>query len=529
METLVLYFRDEPLREFALADRPLEIGSGGCCDIVVHDPAVAARALLVQPSGGTVVAYDLAKPGRGAGPAPFPFDAPLAVGAHHRLVRLARAPRVAAASADGSTERLGAPEHLGEPVYLVVGRGADARRRRLGAKPITIGTAHENDLVLADRAVSAVHCRFEPSPAGVVVRDLGSRNGTWASGVLVKTAVLAPGAVIKVGRTELRLVRDLRGGGASPGLVFRSAAMHEIVAEAERLAAFDFPVLVTGESGSGKEGVARLLHDRSARAAGPFVAVNAGSLSPQLVETELFGHEKGAFTGALTSHRGAFEQASGGTLFLDEIGELPLALQARLLRVLDCWEVRRVGGEAAIRTDVRLVCATHRDLVAMVRAEAFRADLYYRVRQETLHVPPLRERPEDVAVLASHFLAGIEGQVGERTLGEGAIARLLSHSFPGNVRELRNVVRGAAVRSSARVLESEDIEAAIVRLGTARAPVDAERGLLELVSRYGGNATAAASALGVPRSTLRDRLKRAARATASAGDGRRGEEGEVSG
>jgi DNA-binding NtrC family response regulator len=513
METLVLYFRDEPLREFALADRPLEIGSDGCCDIVVHDPSVAGRALLVQPAGGTVVAYDLARPGRGAGPSPFPFDAPITVGAHHRLVRLSRAPRPAlepTRGTDGPTERLGGYDRAFEPVFLVVGRGADARRRLLGPKAITIGTDRENDLVLADRAVSAMHCRFETSPDGVVVRDLGSRNGTWVAGVLVKTAVLAPGAVIKTGRTELRLVRDGRGAESSErGLVYVSAAMQEVVGEAERLAAYDFPVLVTGESGAGKEGVARLLHDRSPRARGPFVAVNAGSFSPQLVESELFGHEKGAFTGALASHRGAFEQAASGTLFLDEIGELPLALQARLLRVLDGWEVRRVGGEASIPVDVRLVCATHRDLVGMVRAETFREDLYYRIRQEVLRVPSLRERPEDIEVLARHFLRGVESQVGERRLGEGAIGRLLAHSFPGNVRELRNVVRGAALRSAARVIEGEDIDAAIGRLGASRTPYDDDRGLIELLSRHSGNATAAAQALGVPRSTLRDRVKRA--------------------
>ncbi len=522
METLVLYFRDEPLREFALEGRPLEVGSDGSCDIVIHDPDVAARALLVNPAGGTVVAYDLVKAGRQAGPSPVPHGAPIAVGAHHRLVRLPRAPLAppCALRHDGATERLETSGAPGEPLVLVVGRGRDARRRRVGPKALTVGKAPGNDVVLEDRAVSAVHCRFEPSPSGVVVRDLGSRNGTWVAGAMVKTVALRAGAVVKVGRTELRLERDVDAGTPPPAgtTIARSAAMRELVAEAERLAVFDVPVLVTGESGAGKEGIARLLHERGPRAKGPFVAVNAGGLAPQLVESELFGHTKGAFTGAVADHRGAFEQAAGGTLFLDEIGELPLQLQARLLRVLDGWKVRRVGGEGEVAVDVRLVCATHRDLAAMVRAGTFREDLHYRIRQEVLHVAPLRERPEDVAALAEHFLRALEPEVGERALSEEAVARLLAHPFPGNVRELKSVVQGAARRSASRVLGAEDVARALARVGGAPSPKSDDRGLLEVLARHGGNTAAAASALGIPRTTLRDRLRRAARARAGEAD-----------
>jgi transcriptional regulator with AAA-type ATPase domain len=510
METLTLYFRDEPLREYTLADRPLEVGSAGYCDIVINDPRVADRALLLEPKGGTVVAYDLRR-GRGGGPSPVPLEHPILLGLHHRLVRSARPPRVPTAStSDGPTERLGVLESDPSPLHLVVGRGAEARRRRLGARPITVGSGPACDLVLADRAVSALHCRFELGRGGVVLRDLGSRNGTWVGGLSVKTALVVPGSLVRVGRTDLRLVRELDAADAdASGLVFCSAEMQELLAETERVARFDWPVLVTGESGAGKEGIARRLHERSRRASGPFVAVNAGSFSAQLVESELFGHEKGAFTGAVGVHRGAFEQAEGGTLFLDEIGELPLSLQARLLRVLDGWEVRRVGGEAAIAVDVRLVCATHRDLSAMVREGTFREDLYYRIRQEALRVPPLRERPADVPALAAHFLRGVEPQVGARSLSEGGLARLLAHPWPGNVRELRNVVRAAAVRSASARLEAEDVEAALERLGSPReAGRSDERGIAEVLERHRGNAAAAARALGIPRSTLRDRLRK---------------------
>ncbi len=513
METLILYFRDEPLREYALSDRPLEVGSAGYCDIVVNDPGVADRALVLEPKGGTVVAYDLLR-GREGGPSPVPFESPILLGQNHRLVRLRRPPRAAKRAADGHTdghtERLGMAEGERAPLHLVVGRGPEARRRRLAARPVTVGSGPESDLVLTDRAVSALHCRFEPLRDGVLLRDLGSRNGTWVGGLSVKTALVVPGSLVRVGRTDLRLVRELGPTEAGPsGLVFRSPEMQQLLVEAERVAGFEWPVLVTGESGSGKEGIARLLHERSRRASGPFVAVNAGSFSAQLVESELFGHEKGAFTGAVASHRGAFEQAAGGTLFLDEIGELPLSLQARLLRVLDGWEVRRVGSEAAIAVDVRLVCATHRDLPAMVRDGAFREDLYYRIRQDALRVPPLRERPDDVPALAAHFLRSVEAHVGERRLSEGAMARLLAHSWAGNVRELRNVVRAAAVRSAGQVLDAQDLEAALERLGSPRDPRPLDtQGLAHVLERHRGNAAAAARALGIPRSTLRDRLRK---------------------
>jgi DNA-binding NtrC family response regulator len=408
-----------------------------------------------------------------------------------------------------ATEELTRPGALSSH-GLVVGRGAEARRITLGDRPVTVGSARTNDLVLTDRAVSAHHCRLEPGPHGLWVRDLGSRNGTWVDGVRVDAAAVSAGSQLRVGRTDLAVVsRGEWGGGGTPALVAESPRMLGVLAEVERFAHLPWPVLVQGESGSGKEGIARALHDQGPRARRPFVALNAGGLPRDLVESELFGHERGAFTGAVAVHRGVFEQAQGGTLFLDEVGELPVAMQARLLRVVETWEVRRVGGESPMRVDVRLVCATHRDLRRMVGEGGFRRDLYYRLARLVVAVPPLRHRPEDVRALTEHFLASMRAEVGARTVSPGAMSRLLAHPWPGNARELKNVLEAAAATSPSAVIEVEDVVEALERLtgGLALSDPSSPTSVHEVVERYGGNVSAAARALGLPRSTLRDRLR----------------------
>jgi DNA-binding NtrC family response regulator len=239
------------------------------------------------------------------------------------------------------------------------------------------------------------------------------------------------------------------------------------------------------------------------------VAVNAGGLSADLIESQLFGHERGAFTGAQSRHRGVFEQAEGGTLFLDEIGELPMSVQARLLRVLENWAVRPLGAERERAVDVRLVCATHRDLRSMVRAATFREDLYYRIARLVVTIAPLRDRPEDVLALARHFLRDLHGEIGVRSISQEASVRLLSHSWPGNARELRNVVAAAAALSPCTAVSAEDVDRALAQVSldaTGRAPNWAS-----VVDACAGNLSEAARALGVPRETLRDRIRRSHR------------------
>jgi DNA-binding NtrC family response regulator len=225
-----------------------------------------------------------------------------------------------------------------------------------------------------------------------------------------------------------------------------------------------------------------------------------------LIESELFGHERGAFTGAVQSHRGAFEQAHGGTLFLDEVAELPPDLQTRLLRVLETWHVRRVGSELARRVDVRLVCATHRDLRRMVQEGGFRADLYYRIHRLVIDVPALRYRVDDIGPLARHFLSSMEHEVGEKQLSAEAVRRLRLYSWPGNVRELRNALELAAIGCDGSIVEADVVDRALRRLADPVVRPTADT-LRRAIAEYGGNLSAAARALDIPRSTLRDRLK----------------------
>ncbi|MFN9809418.1 MAG: sigma-54 interaction domain-containing protein [Deltaproteobacteria bacterium] len=242
-------------------------------------------------------------------------------------------------------------------------------------------------------------------------------------------------------------------------MVVEDPATRALVEQVERLGPSEATILVLGETGTGKELVARHLHSRSFRASGPFVAVNCGALTPSLVESELFGHERGAFTGAIAARTGFFERASGGTLFLDEIGELPAATQVALLRVLKEREVLRVGARAPVPVDVRVVAATHRDLRSAVGEGAFREDLYYRIAVATLSIAPLRRRPSDILALAEHFLGRHRESLGlpQLTLSEDARAKLLAYHWPGNIRELENVVHLATLLRRGPEIAAQDL------------------------------------------------------------------------
>ncbi len=344
-----------------------------------------------------------------------------------------------------------APEQSFLPVrkfQLKILTGADEGRRYAGVRERTvIGTDAASDLRLSDPTVSRTHCELVLSDGRVVIRDLGSRNGTYVNGISILAAHLVNGAIVRVGRTELvfdagradtaiaRSDRDQFGS-----LVGQSPAMQKVFAFLEQAAASDVTVLVQGETGTGKDLAATSLHRASERRDGPLMVVDCGAISPHLLESELFGHERGAFTGADKARAGVFESASGGTIFLDEIGELGLDLQPKLLRVLEQREVRRVGATQVIPVDVRIIAATNRDLAAEVHAGRFRADLYYRLMVAEVTLPPLRERKQDLPLLVRAIL----DQLGVRMTGDTLfgsqdfIAELYKHSWPGNVRELRN-------------------------------------------------------------------------------------------
>jgi len=308
-------------------------------------------------------------------------------------------------------------------------------------------------------------------------------------------------------------------------LVGTGPAMRKVFETIQKVAETDLTVLVRGESGTGKELVAQALHHRSARARRPFVAVNCAAISRELVESELFGHEKGAFTGADARRAGRFEAADGGTIFLDEIGDMAPETQAKVLRVLEERAFERVGGTKPIEVDVRVVAATHRDLESDVKAERFREDLYYRLRVVEVEIPPLRERLEDLPLLVSRFLSQVAERLGreKKPISEVAMARLARHPWPGNVRELRNAVEQAAVMASGNEIEEEDL-----RLDASTLPVrslspqhaatftDAKKlaveqferdYLLRALRQNGGNISRAAEAIGMVRQSLQQKIR----------------------
>ncbi|HEV8550035.1 MAG TPA: sigma-54 dependent transcriptional regulator, partial [Polyangiaceae bacterium] len=305
------------------------------------------------------------------------------------------------------------------------------------------------------------------------------------------------------------------------GIVGLDAGLATLAGLLERVAPTDSTVMIRGESGTGKELVARELHLRSKRAERPFVRVNCAAFSEGVLESELFGHEAGAFTGSKGARVGRFEQANGGTLFLDEIGDISSAVQIRLLRVLQERELERVGGSRTVKLDLRVLSATHRDLEAMVRAGSFRQDLFFRLNVVPLTIPPLRERPADLPALARHFLAHFGRELGKNLeLAPAALEALASYDWPGNVRELRNVIERAAVLADgAQLLEPEDLSfdlGARVAVAPEAAPgsifeeiAQAEAARLRAALREArGSKAKAARLLGLPRTTLNDRLRK---------------------
>ncbi len=401
----------------------------------------------------------------------------------------------------------------------------------LGARPIRIGAGRNCDLILTDPQVSREHAELTAGPDGIHIRDLGSTNGTFWQGSRISAIAVPGGSTVVFGNTHVQLLAaDTPVLPPSPrdrfgAMVGKSLAMRELYSILELAAPTDVTVLVEGESGTGKELVARALHDHSERAGVPLVVVDCSAVSEELLDSQLFGHLRGAFTGANRDRKGAFVEASGGTLFLDELGELPLSCQTKLLRVLEDQTVLPVGSDRRVNVNTRVVAATHRRLADMVARGEFRFDLYYRLAVVHVHLPPLRDRPEDLAVLVKSFYEG-------RGVASGPIAgpnleRLQKHAWPGNVRELRNVLERAWALSGPGKSRFEDLQlwlqastveaASGPRIDTSMPFKEAKevwndefevRYLAEVYERFGRNITHAAEHAGINRRHFRTLLRK---------------------
>jgi len=415
-------------------------------------------------------------------------------------------------------------------IRIEVVKGPDAGKvAELPGLVVRVGSSADCDFSLTDTTVSRLHLQLRIERDAIRVIDAGSRNGTRIDGTEVRDACARPDSLIVMGGTTLRLrmLDDVVELPISPRESFgrlagRSIAMRRVFSLLERVAPLETSVLIEGETGTGKELAAAGLHEASPRAEGPLVVFDCSAAAPTLIESALFGHVKGAFTGATADHPGVFEEAHGGTLFLDEIGELPLELQPKLLRALESREVRRLGGSAPQRVDVRIVAATNRSLVREVDRGRFREDLYYRLAVITARLPPLRERPEDIPLLVRHF----EKELSERSrtplqpLPESVVSAFCAQAWPGNARELRNAVDrafalGVSEPGEAQPAPAPSPEALGVSLrepllaGRQRVMESYERAYIELALREtGGNISRAAALAGVGRKFMQQAMKR---------------------
>jgi DNA-binding NtrC family response regulator len=413
---------------------------------------------------------------------------------------------------------------------LLIVRGPDRGESIVvGTVTFTLGSGAGCDVPLSDPTISRRHLGVEPGPDGVMLRDLGSTNGSFVQGSRFNELTLGFGTEVTIGKTVLKYVPNEEAIELDPSdaenygaLIGRDPKMRRLFRLLDDVAPTDATVLIEGEASTGKELFAEEIHRHSPRKDGPFIVFDCGAVPDELIESALFGHVRGAFTGAVTDRRGAFEEADGGTLFLDEIDQLSMAVQPALLRALDKQSVRPVGGAAYARASVRVVAATNRNLRAEIAAKQFREDLYYRVAVVRMMVPPLRDRPEDIPLLVEHFVRQFRPDR-PLTVGKADLERLQRHPFLGNARELRNVIERACAlsRGAALViddaLEERPAGGAADALGLdlpfkeAKAKVvdSFERGYIDaLLKRHEGNLSAAARAADIDRKHLRELLRK---------------------
>jgi len=533
MPELVFFRRGEEVLRFALERPRTVVGRGERSDVVIPDPAVSRSQVALSWNGEKVTMEDLSGKGTllagvSTKQAVLEDGADIALGQWRAIYRERTSPETEIATEPRGTKTEAQPKEASharwQPAQIRVRQGHTETLEKIASETVMVGSDDSNDVVLPHRFVSGRHLKLIRKDGLFRVVDQGSTNGTYVGNVRVFEAEVPLFTSIRAGDTELLLepLSTPRKEQSFQGIIGSDPSVRQLAELIERVAPASAAVAIFGESGTGKELVAHAVHQRSTRHEQAFIPVNCAAISKELIESELFGHEKGAFTGALAARKGAFEEADGGTLFLDEIGELPVDLQAKLLRALESGEIKRVGAARPITVDVRVVAATNRDLMAMAREGKFREDLYYRLCVIPLHLPPLRNRKGDLISLAEHFIRAFSPRGQHVKLTQSAIERLQGHRWPGNIRELRNVVHRALLLRKGPMIDAGDV--------TFDQEVNADTGLpvpevppgmtleqmLEKVERqivenalrkWNNNRERVARELGVARSTLFKRLK----------------------
>ncbi|MCP3163826.1 sigma 54-interacting transcriptional regulator [Myxococcus qinghaiensis] len=534
MPELVFFRRGEEVLRVGVDRARLVLGRGEQSDVAIPDPEVSRQQVALLWDGTRCRVQDLSGKGTVVGgtsvtEAELPDGADLVLGQWRAVFRLSGGGEGADVATEvGHTTSIQkdvqAPRW--QPAQVRVKQGLNESVHRLTGDSFTAGKDPGCDLVLQDRFASSKHLKVTRREGTFHVVDLRSTNGTWLGPVRLFEAEVTLPTTLRVGETELVLEVAATGSkkevASFHGIIGNDAAVKGLADLIERVAPSTAAVTILGESGTGKELVAKAIHQCSQRANKPLVPVNCAAISKELIESELFGHEKGSFTGAANARKGAFEEADGGTLFLDEIGELPLDLQAKLLRALESGEIKRVGASRPMHVDVRVVAATNLDLLAAAREGKFREDLYYRLCVIPLHLPPLRSRKSDLSALAEHFVKVYAPRGQTVSFSTAAVERLRGHTWPGNIRELRNVVHRALLFRKGPVIDAADLtfdqemnkETGIAvpelppGMTLEQMLEKLERQIVEAaLRRYNNNRERVARELGVARSTLFKRLK----------------------
>ncbi len=541
MPELILYQRGEPLLTFPVRSATTQIGRSPECDITLAGETISRIQCTLYEYEGSYLLKNVGK------------ATCLINGKPCETLSLKNGDRISLEGWEIVFMEGGAPEWSNDETYVSKTGGdgtkmihssltegmfhaekivlsvresqKEPRTFALTQEVTTIGKNPNCDLVLSDPLCSDTHCKLIIKGNGIVLFDLHSTNGTTINGVRVREADLEEGSKITLGKTEITVTLESEDHKIEPmdadsfgPIIGKSKKMRELYDLIQQVAPTDATVCILGETGSGKELVARSLHDLSPRHLKSWVALNCGAISRELIESELFGHEKGAFTGAHQQRAGAFEQANGGTLFLDEVGELPLELQPALLRVLETGRLRRVGGNQEISVNVRVVCATHRNLAYSVTQGKFREDLFFRLYVFPIYLPALRERREDILLIANHFLKIMSPHGKTFSLSVEAARYLEAQEWRGNVRELKNIIQRAVVLTRGGEIKLEQVQ--LPRSNTSTEPtltlnlsetsnlekIEKEMILRELRAND-GNRKATAKALGIAKSTLYEKLK----------------------
>jgi len=524
MAHLLFYRGEDKLIEYRLSQGRMSIGRADSCDVALPGETISRTHCFVEQRGEEFRVVDRSRHGIKVDGQPqkravLGNGSEIGMGPYRVVLRTDSeqvGPTAKAIPDRGHEVMVGAEQGsvVVERAVLLVEEGPDAgTRRTLRRSRMTLGRK-ESEIRLSDVGVVENHCTFRVARGRVMVEP--GKGAVFLDGERIREITpLYADETLQVGTTVLRVERNLDDEEILAehfgGMVGQGRTMQQLFGMLRRVAGHHFPVLVTGESGTGKELVSRGIHEHSARSAGPMIAVNCGAIASTLFESELFGHEKGAFTGADVRKDGAFHAAHGGTLFLDEIGELPEAAQAKLLRALETGEVRRVGSTTVEYPDVRVVAATNRNLVTQVTDGKFREDLFFRLNVLSVDIPPLRARPEDLEQMCKVLCRDLHP---EAHVTADAMATLAKHSWPGNVRELRNVLTRAYVLGGTRIdvgdLSFHEIaQTPLIGMSVGKGTLkDAQRGyIVAVLKKHEGNRSAAAREMGIARSTLHYKMK----------------------